>query len=93
MKALRTVVDRLPDGNLGLSANALSHDLLMIEMVAIMRKFAIYIMIVTSIMMIIPIWSLLNDPSIVISHWEFYVPFVVAPYVASIIMLVLARKR
>lgn len=57
-----------------------------------MRRFAISIIVTTTIFMSMFIVGLVADPSLVLAHWEVYLLFIFLPYAVAALLLFASSK-
>lgn len=50
------------------------------------------LIVTPAILLCVPIWAALNDPSVVVRDWQIFLPFVLLPMIVGISLYVTGRR-
>ena len=57
-----------------------------------MRRIAVALLITPTILFVVPLLGLLDDPSLLSDYWTFYVLFLGVPYISSAGLWIISRR-
>ena len=57
-----------------------------------MRDTGLALIITPTIMFFLPIYAAFSNPELIITDWEFFLPWVLLPYVLGIMLWILSRR-